>query len=57
MAIELFRKSTMDAVKSGVVQYNINSDPQVRLLGVPLELACFACALAWGRHQTASSHA
>ncbi len=29
MAIELFRKSTMDAVKSGVVQYNIASDPQV----------------------------
>mmetsp|Transcript_129 Transcript_129/g.281 ORF Transcript_129/g.281 Transcript_129/m.281 type:complete len:744 (-) Transcript_129:832-3063(-) len=28
MAIELFRKSTMDAVKSGVVQYNVASDPQ-----------------------------
>ncbi len=30
MAIELFRRSTMDAVKSGVATYNVASDPQVR---------------------------
>ncbi len=30
MAIQLFTKATMDAVKSGVTQYNIASDPQVR---------------------------
>lgn len=29
MAIELFRRSTMDAVKSGVATYNVASDPQV----------------------------
>ncbi|KAJ9517956.1 hypothetical protein QJQ45_004274 [Haematococcus lacustris] len=28
IAIELFRKSTMDAVKSGVVSYNVATDPQ-----------------------------
>jgi len=28
MAIQLFTKSTMDAVKSGVTQYNVASDPQ-----------------------------
>jgi hypothetical protein len=30
MAIELFRRSTMDAVKSGVATYNVASDPQAR---------------------------
>jgi len=29
MAIQLFTKATMDAVKSGVTQYNVASDPQV----------------------------
>jgi hypothetical protein len=33
VAIELFRKSTMDAVKSGVVSYNVATDPQVRWRG------------------------
>lgn len=28
MAIQLFTKATMDAVKSGVTQYNVASDPQ-----------------------------
>ncbi len=28
MAIQLFTKATLDAVKSGVTQYNIASDPQ-----------------------------
>lgn len=33
MAIQLFTKATMDAVKSGVTQYNIASDPQVGVTG------------------------
>ena len=30
MAIDLFKQSTMDAVKSGISNYNIVGDPQVR---------------------------
>lgn len=47
MAIELFRKSTMDAVKSGVMAYNVASDPQrARIqVGVLSGLVLFAVAL------------